>query len=447
MKRLELTSEWIENWRPTRSTEVTDRGCKGLLLRGGPSGGKAFYRWASERREDGSEQRKRVRLGTWPAMSLGAAREALNAAREGKRGKTSGAGGTVADLAQAYRRDILGRREPSSAEWSWTTIRTHLLPARPDPKRPPFGDWIAATVRAPDIAAVVRLAREERTVEAVDAKGRKTTLRVGGPGAARVALREAKAIFAAAVGAGSLEWSPAAVLQARALGLRGTKRARYLDAEELSALFTALDLNELLDGTEKPKRLTPAVRLAIALLHYAPARSHSLIAAKWEEVDLDAARWTIPAEKMKLHKEERAEARPFTMPLCKTAVAILRRLQGLAGESTWVLPGKNPKAHIDSKVLIRALGRLQESGRLKFSSRLTIHDARRTWRAWAGELGVTFEVAEKSLAHTLPGVADVYARAEMVEQRAAAAELVGAAFDRIRLGEGAKVVPIQERVG
>jgi hypothetical protein len=75
---------------------------------------------------------------------------------------------------------------------------------------------------------------------------------------------------------------------------------------------------------------------------------------------------------------------------------------------------------------------LQESGRLAFGSRFTVHDARRTWRAWAGELGVPFEVAEKSLAHVLPGVADTYARAEMVEQRAQAAELVAVAFDRIR---------------
>ena len=49
-----------------------------------------------------------------------------------------------------------------------------------------------------------------------------------------------------------------------------------------------------------------------------------------------------------------------------------------------------------------------------------------------------FEVAEKSLAHVLPGVAATYAHADRVEERAEAAELVAAAFDRIRLGEAAK---------
>jgi hypothetical protein len=106
---------------------------------------------------------------------------------------------------------------------------------------------------------------------------------------------------------------------------------------------------------------------------------------------------------------------------------------------------KRPKKHIGAKVLVRALARLQEDGRLALGSRFTIHDARRTWRSMAGDLSVSFEVAEKSLAHALPGVADTYARAEMVEQRAAAADLVAAALDRIRLGKGATVVPLAEQ--
>ena len=56
-----------------------------------------------------------------------------------------------------------------------------------------------------------------------------------------------------------------------------------------------------------------------------------------------------------------------------------------------------------------------------------------------------FEVAEKSLAHVLPGVAATYAHADRVEERAEAADPVAAALDRIRLGEAAKVTPIPTR--
>lgn len=452
MKRVELGTEWLTNWAPTGTTEVADRGCKGLVVRAGPSGVKTFYRWADVRDDaTGATRRRRVRLGHWPALSLGDARKLVHEAREARQTTPAGADLTVRNLAEAYRRDILARREPSSAAWSWGIIRTHVLGAKPDPKGLPFGEWTARLVRPPDIAAVIRAARLERTELVAKPDGTKVSRRVGGPAAARAALREVKALFANAVGAGSLEMTPASVLQASALGLRGTKRGRYLDAEELAALFDAIELNALLDGTAKAWKLSPTARLGIALLFYAPARSHSLVGAEWSEIDLKAARWTIPAAKLKLHRDDRAEARPFTMPLPATAVTILERLQVLAGKSPWVLASprptspKAPPRHLGAKVLIRALARLQESGRLALGSRLTIHDARRTWRAWAGELGVSFEVAERQLAHVLPGVADTYARAELVEQRAAAADLVAAAFDRIRLGKAATVTPISAR--
>lgn len=455
MKRIELTSEWLSNWRPKRKDEeVADRGCKGLVFRGQPGGIKTPYRWTSERDAvTGSVRRKRVRLGHWPALSLGEARKIVNDAREAKFAEAPGAELSVEQIAEAYRRNVLANREPASLAWSWGIIRTHVLAAVPNRKLPPFGEWSARSVRPPDVREVVLSAKAERTAEIVGADGKKVTRKVGGPAAARAAFREVKAIFANAVGAGSLEMSPAAVLQANALGLRGSKRGRYLDADEMKSLFEALDLSALLDETAKPQKLSATVRLGIALLHYVPVRSHSLVAAEWTEIDLDAARWTIPVAKLKLHRDDRAEARPFTAPLPSTAVAILRKLRDLAGDSPWVLATprpSDPKAkprHVSSKALVRALARLQESGRLAFGSRLTVHDARRTWRAWAGDLGVSFEVAEKSLAHVLPGVADRYARAEMVEQRAAAAELVAVEFDRIRLGKAATVTPIASARG
>jgi len=449
VKHIELTSEWISNWAPARRTELADRGCKGLVLRGGPSS-KVFFRWADAKDPvTGAVRRRRVRLGAWPGFSLNEARKVVNDARETAPG-TTGADLTVSQLAEAYRRDILSHREPASLAWSWNMIKTHVLPALPNAKRPPFGEWAARLVRAQDVAEVVRAARVERTVE-VAASGGKTVRRtLGGPAAARATLREVKAIFAAAVTAGTLETTPAGVLQAKSLGLRGSKRGRYLDAEEIKALFEALELNKLLDGTAEKRKLTPTVRLGIAFLLYVPVRSHSLVGARWQEMNLDAAQWTIPVARLKLHKDERVEARPFTVPLPSTAISILKKLQALAKktESPFVLASPKKKGEpqrIGNKVMVRALARLQEDGRLSLGSTFTVHDLRRTWRSWAQELKVSFEVAERSLDHVLPGVAGIYARAPMLEQRTTAAELVAAAFDRIRLGTQAQVVPIAER--
>jgi len=259
--------------------------------------------------------------------------------------------------------------------------------------------------------------------------------------------------------------SPAGVMRARAFGLRATSRSRVLDAEEVRAFFRALDLTALLEGTAKRARLSPTVRLALAFQIYVPLRSHSLIGARWEELDLEAARWTVPVARLKLHAEERVTARPFVVPLPATAVAILRKLRERAGEGPWVLasplppkppkPGEEPQGpqHVEEKALVRALSRLQATGRLALGAKLTVHDLRRTWRSFAMDLGVDNVVAERSLGHVAAlraagfgGAADVYGRAQMVEQRAAAAELVASALDRIRLGEAASVVPLRERV-
>ncbi len=454
MKKTKVTTEWLAAWAPRRREEIADALCKGLVIRGGPSGEKVFYRWASEQGEGGRVRRKRVRLGRWTiegdsgGLSLGAARELFLDEKAERRAEVDGtATRTVGALAESYRADILSQRE--TAAEAWNVVRVHVVEARPDPARPPFGEWTAGNVKPADVAAVVRYAKEPRLIE---------KRQIGGAGVARVVLRELKAIFAHAVETGALEFTPAGVMRSRSFGLRAVSRNRVLDADELKAFFEALDLTALLDGTAKPKRLSPTIRLALAFQLYVPLRSQSLIGARWEELDIEAARWVVPVDRLKMRKEERATARPFVVPLPSTAVAILRRLRELAGASPWVLASPLPQkpdappAHVEDKALIRALSRLQSTGRLSFGAGLTVHDLRRTWRSLAMDLGVDHVVAERSLGHVaalrsagFSGAADVYGRAQLVEQRAAAAELVGAALDRIRLGEAAKVVPLHER--
>lgn len=223
----------------------------------------------------------------------------------------------------------------------------------------------------------------------------------------------------------------------------------------MKAFFDALELTALLDGTAKRQRLSPTMRLALAFQLYVPLRSQSLIGAQWIEIDLDAKRWTVPpvAGRLKMRKEEREEAEGFVVPLPSTAVAMLKRLREEAGDSPWVLASPlDRKRHIEAKAVVRALSRLQTGDRLALGSRVTVHDLRRTWRTFAMDLGVDNVTAERSLGHVavlrasgFGGAADVYGRAQMVEQRAAAAELVAAAFDRIRLGKDATVVPLTER--
>jgi integrase len=460
MKAESFTTEWLANQKPARRTEIADRGegsrrvddRSGLVVRIGPGGAtKVFFRWEDARDPaTGKVRRRRVRIGAWPAVSLADARKAVLEARTLDRAESSpSADLTVKQIAEAYRRDALSHRKDRSAAWSWGIIETHIVPAKPDARRGPFGGWSARSVRAPDIGAVVRAAVVRRTIElTAEGNPRKTIKRaVGGPAVARAVLGEIKAIFAHACATGTLEATPAAVLQARAFGLRKSDRARFLNAEEIKALFAALDLTALLEGTAKPRKLSPTVRLGIAFQLYVPTRTHSIIAARWDEIDKKAKRWTVPVDRLKLRKQDAAEARPFVVPLPGTGLAILERLRTEAGKSPWVLASpKDPKKHIGEKVLVRALSRLQDGKRLALGEKLTVHDLRRTWRSLAMDLGIDHAVARLSLGHAgLEGVEGVYGRSQMVEQRAQAAELVAAALDRIRLGEAEHVVPLRER--
>ncbi len=460
MKAECFTTEWIGNQKPMRRTEIADRGegsrrlddRSGLVVRIGPGGAsKVFFRWEDARDPStGKVRRRRVRIGAWPAVSLAEARKAVLEARTLDRAESSpSANLTVQQIADAYRRDALSHRKDRSAAWSWGIIETHILPAKPDTRRGPFGEWSARSVRAPDIGAVVRAAAVRRTIELTADENPGKTIRraVGGPAVARAVLAETKAIFAHACAAGTLEATPAAVLQARAFGLRKSQRARFLSADEIKALFVTLDLSALLDGSAKRRKLSPTVRLGIAFQLYVPTRTHSIIGAQWDEIDMKGQRWTIPVDRLKLRKDDATEARPFVVPLPRTAIGILDRLRAETGKSPWVLGSpKYPKKHIGEKVLVRALSRLQDGKRLAMGEKFTVHDLRRTWRSLAMDLGIDHAVARLSLGHAgLEGVEGVYGRSQMVEQRAQAAELVAAALDRIRLGGAAHVVPLREQ--
>ena len=67
-------------------------------------------------------------------------------------------------------------------------------------------------------------------------------------------------------------------------------------------------------------------RLALRLAVLTFVRTTELRGARWEEIDLEAAEWRIPAERMKMGK-------PHIVPLSRQAVEAFTELHPLAGES------------------------------------------------------------------------------------------------------------------
>lgn len=152
-------------------------------------------------------------------------------------------------------------------------------------------------------------------------------------------------------------------------------------------------------GALQNREAVAALALEFAIL--TAARTGEVIGAKWNEVDLDKAIWTIPASRMKAGKEHRS-------PLSPRAVEILKSTQGLGKE--WLFPAT--KGGSMSGMAMSMLLR-----RMKVD--VTVHGFRSGFRDWAAECtGYAHEVAEMALAHTIENkVERAYRRGDLFDKR------------------------------
>ena len=134
------------------------------------------------------------------------------------------------------------------------------------------------------------------------------------------------------------------------------------------------------------------------------ARSGEIRGARWSEVDLEAAVWTVPAARMKGKREHR-------VPLSTDALALLKSSPQL-GEV--IFPGRRHESELSDMSLTAVLRRMGRAD-------ITMHGFRSTFRDWCAEsVGNSFprEVCEHALAHSLPDkVEAAYRRGDLIEKR------------------------------
>jgi integrase len=169
---------------------------------------------------------------------------------------------------------------------------------------------------------------------------------------------------------------------------------------------------------------------ALELLILTATRTTECIAARWSELDLAAALWTIPAERIKAGREHR-------VPLAPAAVALLRKLAE-AKISEFVFPGR-PGRPLSDGALLKLLKRMQRTD-------LTVHGLRSSFRDWAAEM-TTYprEVAEMALAHAVGDkVEAAYRRGDLLEKRRTLMQ-AWADFATAKPLAGRVIVPIRRR--
>ena len=134
-------------------------------------------------------------------------------------------------------------------------------------------------------------------------------------------------------------------------------------------------------------------------------RSSETLDARWAEINLGEAAWTIPAERMKAGKTHR-------VPLAPEAVALLRALKPSKPGAEFVFPGAKAGRPLSNMAMLMTLRRMERAD-------LTAHGFRSTFRDWAAErTAFAREVAEAALAHAVGDATErAYARGDLFDKR------------------------------
>lgn len=168
--------------------------------------------------------------------------------------------------------------------------------------------------------------------------------------------------------------------------------------------FAAMDYNEVPSLMPKLVAKGGMGALALRATILTAARSGEVRGASWGEIDLDAALWTIPADRMKMR-------RPHRVPLSQEAVEVFREAANVRrGDSDLVFPSRtgNP---LSDMTLTKALRDLGEPA--------TVHGFRSSFRDWAAEkTSLPGEIAEAALAHAVPNAVEAaYRRTDFFDKR------------------------------
>lgn len=131
------------------------------------------------------------------------------------------------------------------------------------------------------------------------------------------------------------------------------------------------------------------------------ARTSEVLGAKWEEVDLEKAIWTVPGGRMKAGRDHR-------VPLSPRALEILKEAKPLGGEHLFPARKGGRLSAMSMAMLLRRMG-----------INVTVHGFRSAFRDWAAECtSYAHEVAEMALAHSIESkVERAYRRGDLFDKR------------------------------
>ena len=299
----------------------------GLYLEVSPGGSR---RWFQKIYRDGKETR--LALGSYPAVSLTAARRARDAAklqkadgvdpiqaRKVERLKASNPAG------DSFKVVALEWYEKQESQWS----ETHAVRAKRQFERdlfPWLGERRLADIEPVELLAALRKIEERGAIETAD-RG----------------LMLARQVWRYGVATGRVSRDITGDLKGALSPYRGKHFAAITEPQQFGELLRAI----------KGYKGGPVVRAALRLAPMLFQRPGELRGAAWAEMDLDAALWTIPAARMKRNKDGKENGQPHIVPLPMQAVQILEALKPYTEVTGLVFPGERQRSKSISENSVR----------------------------------------------------------------------------------------------
>lgn len=130
-----------------------------------------------------------------------------------------------------------------------------------------------------------------------------------------------------------------------------------------------------------------ARQIAMELLLRLFTRPSELVGARWMEFNLERGEWLIPAERMKMSDAH-------FVPLPTQAIALLKELKPLAGDSEFLFPNRRSRKRPMSKTTLNAA-----LGAMGYDGQFSAHGFRATASTHLTRLGFHADVIERQLAH------------------------------------------------
>ena len=378
----------------------------GMYLQVSPAGSK---RWFLKYRVAGAE--KQLALGSYPDVTLTAARKAREAA---KLQKSEGR-----DPVQVRKVEKLKSLTPAADTFKATALEWYAM------KLDGWSSHYAIREKRnleKDLFPFLGV-RHIGEIEAIELLA--TVRRVEERGALDVAhrvLTTAGQVWRYAVATGRAMRDVSADIRGALKPHHGKHFAAITDPAKLGGLMRVI----------RGYQGGPIVRAALQLAPMLFQRPGELRAAEWAEFDLDAAMWTIPAARMKRSVDGKRNGIPHQVPLPTQAVELLRKLHPLTGHGILLFHGERSHDRpISDNTLRAALLTLGFGPDVQ-----SVHGFRATARTLlAEELNVDPLVIEAQLAHAVKDAnGRAYNRTQYMKHRATMMQQWADYLDKLATG-------------